>query len=76
MSEPDTASLLQFALDLADEADAISMRYYRSGSGELGTEQKQDGSLVTLADKEVEAHLRARIEGRFPEHAILGKSVV
>ena len=70
MSEPDTASMLQFALDLADEADEISMRYYR---GELGTEQKLDGSLVTLADKEVEAHLRARIEGRFPEHAILGE---
>ncbi|MBT5772907.1 MAG: histidinol-phosphatase [Dehalococcoidia bacterium] len=70
MSESDTASMLQFALDLADEADEISMRYYR---GELGTEQKRDGSLVTLADKEVEAHLRARIEGRFPEHAILGE---
>jgi histidinol-phosphatase len=70
VTQPDTASLLQFALDLADEADEISMRYYR---GELGTEQKLDGSLVTLADKQVEAHLRARIEERFPEHAILGE---
>jgi histidinol-phosphatase len=70
MTTDDTASLLQFALDLADEADEISMRYYR---GELGTEQKRDGSLVTLADKEVEAHLRARIEARFPDHAILGE---
>jgi len=70
MNTDDTASLLQFALDLADEADEISMRYYR---GELGTEQKRDGSLVTLADKEVEAHLRARIEARFPDHAILGE---
>ena len=70
MTEPDTASLLQFALDLADEADEISMRYYR---GELGTEHKLDGSLVTLADKEVEAHLRARIGERFPDHSILGE---
>jgi len=70
MTTPDTATLLQFALDLADEADEISMRYYR---GELGTQRKHDGSLVTKADKEVEAHLRARIEARFPDHAILGE---
>lgn len=70
MSEDDTASLLRFALDLADEADAISMRYYR---GELGTEAKADGSLVTKADREVEEQLRARITERYPEHDILGE---
>ena len=70
MTEPDTASILQFALDLADEADVVSMRYYR---GELGTERKGDGSLVTRADREVEAVLRERIGERFPEHDILGE---
>ena len=70
MSEDDTASILRFALDLADEADEISMRYYR---GELGTEQKADGSLVTRADREVEEHLRARITERYPNHDILGE---
>ena len=70
MSEDDPASLLRFALDLADEADAISMRYYR---GELGTEAKADGSLVTMADREVEEHLRRRIAEEYPEHAILGE---
>lgn len=70
MSEDDTASILRFALDLADEADQISMRYYR---GELGTEAKADGSLVTLADREVEEHLRARITERYPDHDILGE---
>ena len=70
MTEDDTASILRFALDLADEADEISMRYYR---GELGTEAKADGSLVTLGDREVEAHLRQRIGERFPQHDILGE---
>jgi len=66
----DTGSLLRFALDLADEADQISMRYYR---GKLGTEQKADGSLVTKADKAVEAHLRTRITEAYPDHDILGE---
>jgi histidinol-phosphatase len=70
VTEDETASILRFALGLADEADEISMRYYR---GELGTEAKADGSLVTLADREVEAHLRQRIGERFPEHDILGE---
>jgi histidinol-phosphatase len=38
---------------IAEEADAISMRYFRSG--ELGAERKRDGTVVTLADKSVEA---------------------
>ena len=68
---PDTtAEILAFALDLADEADRISMSYFR---GELGTETKGDGSLVTLADRAVEAMLRERITARFPDHAILGE---
>lgn len=70
MSEDDTASILRFALDLADEADQISMSYYR---GELGTEAKADGSLVTKADKAVEVHLRERITAEYPEHDILGE---
>ena len=70
MSTDNTASILRFALDLADEADAIAMRYYR---GELGTEAKADGSLVTRADREVEAQLRQRITSEYPDHDILGE---
>jgi histidinol-phosphatase len=70
MSTPDLRELLSFALDMADEADRISMSYYR---GELGTTEKSDGSLVTLADKAVEARLREMLAARYPEHAILGE---
>ncbi|GMU39587.1 MAG: histidinol-phosphatase [Chloroflexota bacterium] len=65
-----TAEILAFALELADEADRISMSYFR---GDLGTEMKRDGSLVTRADRAVEAMLRERIAARFPAHAILGE---
>lgn len=38
---------------IADEADAIAMKYFRSE--EIGAEKKNDGTVVTLADKTVEA---------------------
>jgi len=34
---------------------------------------KKDGSLVTVADKEIEAVIRTRIREQFPDHAILGE---
>lgn len=68
--EVSTADLLAFALDLADEADRLSMSFYR---GDLGTEAKADGTLVTRADRAVEAMLRERIAARFPAHSILGE---
>ena len=72
-TESSTQELLAFALDLADEADRISMSYYRDASGVLGVEAKADGTLVTRADRAVEAMLRERILDRYPTHAILGE---
>ena len=37
---------------IIDEADAVSMKYFRGG--ELGTQKKSDGTVVTVADKLVE----------------------
>ena len=69
-----TADLLAFALELAEEADGISMSFYRGDpKSVLGTTQKADGTLVTLADRAVEAHLRERITARFPAHSIFGE---
>ncbi|RLT33956.1 MAG: histidinol-phosphatase [Chloroflexi bacterium] len=69
-SEASTSELLAFALELADEADRFAMSFYR---GDLGTEQKADGTLVTRADRAIEEHLRQRIAARFPAHAILAE---
>ena len=68
--DPSTADLMAFALALADEADRIAMSFY---GGDLGTQHKADGTLVTRADRAVEAHLRQRIGARFPAHSILGE---
>jgi histidinol-phosphatase len=72
--EVSTADLLAFALGLADEADRLSMSFYRGDPDSvLGTTKKADGTLVTLADRAVEAMLRERIAARFPAHSILGE---
>ena len=68
MSELD--ELLRFAIELADSADAISMRHFRR---DLQVDQKPDRSFVTQADTGIEKELRGRIERRFPDHGILGE---
>jgi histidinol-phosphatase len=70
VSEPLTAELLEFALELADAADAVSMEYHRAAF-DIAT--KADGSLVTSADRAVEEQLRALIGARYPSHAVLGE---
>lgn len=62
--------LLDFAIDIAREAGAITRDYYR---GSFVAERKADNSLVTIADREAEAYLRTRIAKAFPEDAILGE---
>jgi histidinol-phosphatase len=62
---------LQFALDLADIADGITLPHFR-GAG-LGVEIKPDLSPVTVADRATEAALRERIARERPEDAVLGE---
>ena len=68
-NEP-TTGILAFALELADAADAVAMRDYRTAHA---IERKADGTFVTPADREIEALLRERIAERYPAHAILGE---
>lgn len=58
------------ARELADAADKISMKYFAK---DPETALKADGSLVTVADREVEAMIRARIRDVYPDHAFLGE---
>lgn len=62
---------LQFALELADLADEMSMP--RQHDGSLVVEKKSDGSPVTDADQAIEEALRKRIEATRPGHAITGE---
>ena len=59
MTDLDTEDFLSFCLELADESDQIAMNFFNQNN--ITTEQKSDGSLVTVADKTIEEHLRNRI---------------
>ncbi|MHA1537629.1 MAG: histidinol-phosphatase, partial [Alphaproteobacteria bacterium] len=59
-----------FAQRLADEAAAVTRRYFRTP---VSVESKSDDSPVTIADREAEAAMRALIEAEYPSHGILGE---
>lgn len=59
-----------FAESLADAARPAAMRWFRTG---LAVEDKADDSPVTMADRSVEQLMRQMINGRYPDHGILGE---
>ena len=46
--------------DIANEADSISMSYFRGGA--MGTERKRDGTVVTQGDKRIEQMAIAKVQ--------------
>lgn len=62
--------LLDFAVEIAREAGAITLQYFQ---GSFVAERKADDSYVTVADREAENYLRKRIAASFPDDAILGE---
>lgn len=70
MSMPTLDEFLDLALDAAQDAGEVILRYLQ---GDLAVEQKSDETPVTVADREGERRLRGRIEERFPDHGILGE---
>lgn len=65
------AGMLEFAIDLAKSAGAITLDYFQSSR--LKIDDKADGSPVTEADRGAEQFMRERIADAFPAHAILGE---
>ena len=62
---------LEFALSLADDADAITLPRFRAT--DLRIETKPDLTPVSEADREVEAMLRRRLARERPGDAVLGE---
>jgi myo-inositol-1(or 4)-monophosphatase len=62
--------LLDFATDTAWQAGRLTMGYFQTG---LRPELKDDESPVTVADRQAEELIRARIEAAYPGHAIVGE---
>jgi len=67
---PALRDLLDFAIEIAHEAGRSTLAHYQTG---VEVDTKSDQSPVTIADRGAETMLRARIERRFPDHAILGE---
>ena len=64
------ADLRDLALELADAADALTLRAFR---GDLSVRTKRDGTVVTAVDEAVEARLREVLAASAPGHRILGE---
>ncbi|MEI4474107.1 histidinol-phosphatase [Frigidibacter sp. MR17.24] len=60
----------EFAADVADGARAMALSYFRKP---LEVDAKEDRSPVTVADREIEAFMRARIAESFPAHGVFGE---
>lgn len=71
MKAPELLRRQEFAIRIALEAGALTLRYYRNAS--LAVELKGDQSPVTVADKNAELFLREKITAEFPDDAILGE---
>lgn len=56
---------------LADRADAVAMRYFRTPC--LSVVRKRDGSPVTAADQEIEREMETLLRQAAPELGILGE---
>jgi histidinol-phosphatase len=62
---------LRLALALADDADAITMRYFQSAT--LAVRTKSDRTPVSEADEAVERLIRERLERERPDDGVLGE---
>jgi histidinol-phosphatase len=62
---------LRLGLALADDADAITMRYFQSAT--LSVRTKSDRTPVSEADEAVERAIRERLERERPDDGIVGE---
>lgn len=69
-SEAELRSWLDLALTCCDAADEIALRHFRR---DLQIEAKPDRSLVTQADRAIEAMIRERILASHPGHGLIGE---
>lgn len=64
------AAWLALALELADEADRVAMRWFRRGAQ---VSRKADRTFVTNADTEIERLIRERVRAAHPDHGLVGE---
>jgi fructose-1,6-bisphosphatase/inositol monophosphatase family enzyme len=61
---------LKFAKEIALEVGKIMLKYF---SEDNGADYKQDQTIVTLADKEINSYLIKRVKETYPSHSVDGE---
>ena len=61
---------LEFAKEIADYAGKIMLKYFKDDNG---ANYKEDNTIVTKADKEINSYLVKRVKEKYPEHAVDGE---
>jgi histidinol phosphatase-like enzyme (inositol monophosphatase family) len=74
MNSHELNSDLEHAVELAERAGPIAASYFRSRV-EVENKSKSAFDPVTIADREVEAFVRAELRSRFPGDTILGEEM-
>ena len=64
--------MMAAALEMAEKAGEIHLRYFRSQNLEQST-KLNDSDVVTVADKESEAAIVGYIHEHFPSHGIIAE---
>jgi len=63
-------SYMDFAVETAYLAGRLTLSAFQTG---VHADYKTDDTPVTFADRQSEQLIRARIEARYPDHAIVGE---
>lgn len=67
---PDFPAALALAEQLGDVARRIVREHFRAP---IAVDRKGDGTPVTIADRDIETHMRRMIRAAFPGHAVRGE---
>jgi myo-inositol-1(or 4)-monophosphatase len=69
-AHPEFPAALALAGQLADVARRIVREHFRAP---IAVDKKSDGTPVTIADRDIETHMRRMIRAAFPGHAVRGE---
>ena len=61
---------LDFAIDIANYAGKIIIKYFNQDNGQ---KYKDDNTIVTLADTEINSYLINKVKEKYPNHAVDGE---
>ena len=61
---------LEFAKDIALKAKEIMLKYFYEDNGST---YKEDNTIVTKADKEINSYLIEKVKEKYPDHSVDGE---